>query len=304
MADFTQLTDIPVIDAHVHVFPDRLFKAVQDWLSKNAWPMYASPAAEEVVPELLGRGAAGVVLLTYAHVPDLAPALNEFLAGIVARYPNVRGLGAIHPDDEDLPGLVRRAVEEQGLSGIKLHVHVLARPMDDPKLMPAYETCVATGAWVNVHAGNAPASPAYGHDVQAVSGPGPVRRVLERYPELKLIVPHLGIANTAEFMDMLDEFPNLRLDTTMVLSGYFNIDGLGPRALAGSAAGMAAAKRFQVERERLIANSAKIMYGSDFPNIPYPAEQEVQHILKLDLGREATENILFRTASDVFGFDL
>jgi uncharacterized protein len=304
MATFTDITDIPVIDAHTHVFPNRLLKAVQAWLSKNAWPMHQSPAAHEVVPELLARGAAGVVLLTYAHVPGMAAELNRFLAEMVGQYDNVRGLGALHPDDDDLAGIVCRAMEEQGLSGIKLHVHVLARPMDDPKLLPAYEACLKTGAWLNVHAGNEPASPAYQHDVRAISGPGPVRRVLQRYPELKLIVPHLGIGDTAEFFDMLDEYPNLRLDTTMVLSGYFYIEGLGPKADAGSAGGLAAEKRFLVDRERLIANSAKIMYGSDFPNIPYPVEREVKHILQLELGRRATENILYRTASDVFGFGI
>ena len=304
MADFTELTDIPVIDAHVHVFPDRLFKAVRGWLGNHVWPIHESPTAREVVPALLKRGVAGVVLLTYAHGPGMAAELNRFLAKLVAQYPNVRGLGALHPDDDDPAGLVRRAVEEQGLSGIKLHAHVLGRPMDHPSLFPVYEACLQTGAWLNVHAGSEPAAPGYGYDVRAISGPGPARRVLQRYPELKLIVPHLGIGEPAEFFDMLEVFPNLRLDTTMALSGYFHVEGLGPGANPGSARGAGLEKRSYVDRRRLVANSAKIMYGSDFPNIPYPVEREVGHILQLELGRRATQDILYRTASAVFGFGI
>ncbi|RJX28832.1 MAG: amidohydrolase [Desulfarculus sp.] len=304
MSAFSRLTKLPVIDAHVHVFPERVHAAVMAWLDRNAWPLHRLLPAQEVVPCLLEQGLAGMALLTYAHRPGLADDLNAFLAGLVQGRGNLAGFGALHPDDKDPAGIVRWMVGELGLKGVKLHAHVLARPVDDPSLFPVYEACLETGAWLNIHAGSEPALSGYGYDVRRVSGAARVERLLGRYPRLKLIVPHLGIPETGRFLDLLERFPNLYLDTTMALSGFFHVEGLGPRADPGRASGPELGKSFFIDRQRIIAASDRIMYGSDFPGLPYPVEQEAAHILRLELGPEATANILYRTAQRALDLDL
>src|SRR5688572_25858921 len=46
----------PVIDAHVHLFPDRLFEAVWQWFDRYGWPIRYKIHTPAVVAFLLSRG--------------------------------------------------------------------------------------------------------------------------------------------------------------------------------------------------------------------------------------------------------
>ncbi len=72
----------PVIDAHVHVFPDRLFKAIWSWFERYAWPIRYQLQASEVIDFLLTRGVSHLVALQYAHKPGMARELNQWMAGL------------------------------------------------------------------------------------------------------------------------------------------------------------------------------------------------------------------------------
>lgn len=277
---FDRLTPLPVIDAHMHVFPDRLFQAIRSWFDRHAWRIRYRLPAEDLITLQQQAGIRGLVLLTYAHKTGLAHDLNRFMADLVSRHPGTVGFGTVHPDD-DRPDIILKQAFGMGLAGCKLHCHVLGRAMDEAVWEPIYETCLAENRWLLIHAGTQPAIKAYGLDVTAISGVERVKLVLERHPELKLIIPHLGFDQTDEFFDLLDDYPNLYLDTTMVLAEYFPI---------------------RVDREKLIRYSHRIMYGSDFPNIPYGLTREVGCIVDLDLGERATADILGGTANRLFGF--
>ena len=279
---FDELTAIDVIDAHVHVFPDKIFKAIRDWFDVYGWPVKYRMNADELVEHLFNLGVKGQVLLTYAHKPGIADGLNEFIAGVVKSHPGTVGFAAVHPGDPDSRAILSRAFGELGLVGCKMHVHVLGIPMDDPMFRPIYETCLDHGAWINVHAGTQPAlTSGYGMDVTKISGVERVKKVLARYPDLKLIVPHLGMDQTEDFISLLDVYPNLHLDTTMVLSRFFDV---------------------RIDEPLIADYSERIMYGSDFPNIPYDVTREVASILEMRFGEAAMENILSGTARRLFGF--
>ena len=47
------------------------------------------------------------------------------------------------------------------------------------------------------------------------TGPGPISRLLARHPRLPLIVAHMGMPEYAEFLDLADRYPEVRLDTTI-----------------------------------------------------------------------------------------
>jgi predicted TIM-barrel fold metal-dependent hydrolase len=47
-----------------------------------------------------------------------------------------------------------------------------------------------------------------------------------------------------------------------------------------------------------------VLYGSDFPNIPYTLEQGLQTILDLRLGRTLEEKLLSTNAARVLGIDI
>ena len=282
---FTGLTDIPVIDAHVHAFPLPVFKAMWAWFDQYAWDCHYKIPAEELVELLRDHGAAGQVYLVYAHRPGVAESFNEMLAALVGGSSDLRGLAAVHPQDEDPAGIVHRALDRPNIVGIKLHHHVMGLPIDDPMFEPILGACVERGALLNAHAGTEPSSDSgvngYGLDVRTVSGVERVRRVLERHPDLRLIIPHLGIGQVEEFCELLAEYPNLMLDSTMVLCDQFALD---------------------IDPEILNRHAGRIMFGTDTPNIPHEFTHELEKLLNMGLPRKKLEAILSGNAKRVFGF--
>ncbi len=275
---FKKLTMIPVIDAHVHVFPPKLYEAIRRWFETNAWSFYQQGTAEEFIQSQFDYGAAGLVLLNYAHRPGMADALNKFTAGLITRFPSTVGLAAVHPHDENPRDILARAFEK-GLCGVKLHCHVQGVAPDDPLFFPIYETVLEFGGVVVIHAGNAPALPGYETEIRAITGADRVARVLERYPDLKMVVPHLGFDETEAFYELLNRYDNLYLDTAMVLADFFPVT---------------------IDRQGLIDHADRILYGTDFPHIPYETERELKNLLEMDIGEIQIRKILFENAAKLF----
>lgn len=272
---YRAITPIPVVDAHVHVFPQKLEDALRGWFDRFAWSFHDTGSMEELIERQFDRGLAGMLFLGYAHRPGMAEELNAFLGSMVRRFPHTAALAAVHPEDENPGEIVRRAHERHGLCGVKIHCHVQQVAPEDPALFPVYEAVLAFDGVLNVHAGREPAIDAYGMDVRTITGADRVDRVLERYPRLKLIVPHLGFDESDRFYGMLDRYPGLYLDTTMMLGGFFDAP---------------------VDRAALERHADRILYGSDYPHIPYAMETEVQALLDMGLSDRASRRILHENA--------
>ncbi|NIS72428.1 MAG: amidohydrolase family protein [Proteobacteria bacterium] len=279
MALIKKLTDIPLIDTHVHVFPPKISEAIKRWFEKNAWRFNYLGTVEELIQLQFDSGVAGLILLNYAHRPGIAGELNGFIGHLIRRFPHTAGLATFHPKDEESRDILKQAFEEFGLCGLKLHCHVQRTAPDDPILFPIYEAILEFNGVLNIHAGREPAIQAYGIDVRAITGADRVERVLQRYPDLKMIIPHLGFDESDRFYTLLDRYPNLYLDTTMMMGDFFQTS---------------------VHPESLIRHADRILYGSDFPHIPYGLEREVEAILNMDLGEEVTRKIFFENATKVF----
>ncbi|WP_459941275.1 amidohydrolase family protein [Deferrisoma palaeochoriense] len=269
----------PVIDAHVHVFPDRLFAAVRSWFDAHGWPIRYRLTAADAVRFLLDRGVEHLVLLQYAHRPGIARDLNRFLAGLVRGEPRVTGLATVFPGEPGAREILEEAVD-LGLRGVKLHAHVQGIPADDAATFEVAAFCAERGVPLVAHFGREPRSPAYPTDPHRTCSAGRTRRLLEAFPGLKLVVPHLGADEFEAHAELLEAFDRLWLDTTMMLAGYF--PGLTPPPIT----------RFRADR---------ILFGSDFPNLPYAWDRELRRIRTLGLPPETRERVLHRNAREVFG---
>lgn len=269
----------PVVDAHVHLFPDRLFAAVRDWFDRYGWPIRYRPSAREGHRFLLSRGVSRVVALPYAHKPGMARALNAFVTELAREEPRLIGGATVFPGEEDAPGILREAFAS-GLRAVKIHCHVQCVAPDDPRLGEVFAACAAAGVPVVMHAGREPASAHYRCDVHALCSVERVGRVLADHPRLTLVVPHLGADEYAAFGRLLERHPNLWLDTTMVMAGYF--PGEDPSWL-------------------LRAFPSRILYGTDFPNIPYAWDRELRRIAALGLPEKDLAAILGGNALKIFG---
>lgn len=268
-----------VVDAHVHVFPDRLFEAIWGWFDVHGWPIRYKIHTPAVIDFLTRRGVDRVVALLYAHKPGIARDLNAYMAGLVAQNPNVTGFGTVFPGEPDAPAILAEAFAH-GLRGVKLHCHVQCIAADDPRMHEIYATCVEHDMPVVLHAGREPTSAGYHCDPYALCHVDRIRAVLVAFPSLRLVVPHLGYDEVAEYGALLDGHDNLYLDTTMAASGLFG------------------ANEEPIWR-LLQARPDRILYGTDFPNVPYAWDREIQR-LAARLTDDALRSILGGTARAVY----
>ncbi|GJJ69749.1 uncharacterized protein EMPS_02097 [Entomortierella parvispora] len=275
----------PIIDAHVHVFPQRLMDAVWMFFDNFYWPVrYKKTYIATRADFLIQQGVNHVVLLVYAHKNGIARDLNKFLANIVndmnTRYSQASvgssqnrrrvasGLATVMPGEPGASDILAEAFTTLGLSGIKMHSHVQAIAANHPSMDEVYETCVRFNKPCLIHAGKEPNSSAYKADAGKICDVSIVEDVLQRFPNLQLCVPHLGMNQHQEFFDLLDKYPNLYLDTTMTLAAFLQPMDVNKPLV-------------EMLRTMLIKYSDRIMYGTDWPNIPYDWCRELANLISL-----------------------
>jgi uncharacterized protein len=272
---------VRVIDAHVHLFPDRVFDAIWRWFDAHAWPVRYRLRAEEVIAFQRERGVEGIVALAYSHKPGMGRSLNVFVAELAQKHADVTGLGTVLPGEPDTRGIVAQALNDLGLRGIKIHCHVQQIAADDPRLDPVYEECANAGRPVVIHAGSEPAcAEGYACDTKALCPPEAVARALARHPQTTIVVPHLGADNYEAYEALLDEYPNLYLDTTMALGSFFG---------------------GEPDHSILSRRADRLLFGTDFPNLPYAWDRELKAVLNANLTPQARDAILFENARKLFG---
>ena len=247
----------PVTDAHVHLFEPALFEAIWRWFATHGWPIRYKLHAADVVAFLKARGVAHIVALHYAHKPGMARAMNAAMARFVREGKGfVTGLATVLPGEPDAAAIVQEGFA-QGLAGVKLHCHVQCFAADEGLADSVYDACEMNGMPLVMHAGREPKSVAYKVDTYAVCGANRTESVLRNFPKLKLCVPHLGADEFDAYERLLSKYDNLWLDTTMMLADYFPL---------------------HPEARLLRARPERIMYGTDFPNLPYAWDRELKRL--------------------------
>ena len=114
----------PVVDAHVHLFPDRVFEAIWRWFDEYGWPIrYKLHTPEQIAASCFSRGVSRVVALHYAHKPGMARSLNHFIAALPGRTRASLGLATVLPRRGGRGEILEEAFA-LGLTGVKLHCHV------------------------------------------------------------------------------------------------------------------------------------------------------------------------------------
>jgi predicted TIM-barrel fold metal-dependent hydrolase len=267
-----------VIDAHVHLFPDRVFDAIHRWFEAYGWPIRYPLHSPEVLSFLFSRGVSRVIALAYSHKPGMARTLNAYMAEVCRQEPRVTGLATVLPGEPGARAILEEAFE-MGLSGVKLHCHVQCFSPDAPQLHELYEACVAANRPMVIHAGREPASSAYKCDTHALCSVDRIERVITDHPRLRVVVPHLGADEYDGYARLLERHDNLWLDTTMAITDYFPFEN--PIRMIG-------------------IRPSRILYGTDFPNLPYAWDREVKKILGHDLTEEARAQVLGGTARALF----
>jgi len=271
-----------VVDAHVHIFPGTLFSAIWAWFDKNAWPIRYRLTTSQVFEHLLHCGVSHVIALQYAHKPGISRMLNQYMIKKCREFPgHVTGLASIYPGETGAEEALKEAFDG-GLKGVKLHAHVQCFDMNGEEMDVLYDVCQSAQKPLVMHVGREPKSKAYLCDPYQICNAEKLERVLRAYPKLRICVPHLGFDEISAYRKLIEKYDTLWLDTTMMLAEYFPLED--PIRLDG----------FRVDR---------IMYGSDFPNIPYAWDRELRWLKASGLPWESLEWVLKKSAAAFFGLD-
>jgi predicted TIM-barrel fold metal-dependent hydrolase len=204
------------------------------------------------------------------------------MTDLCARYPQVVGTATVFPGETQAVRIIEEGFS-MGLSGVKLHAHVQCFDMDSEEMQEIYDVCDAHDAPLVMHVGRAPKSSTYLYRKapDLTCRAEKLERVLRNYPRLRVCVPHLGADEFGAYRRMLNTYENLWVDITMVLADYLPVDHV-PRL------------------DELPAN--RVMYGTDFPNIPYAWDRELKRLCSLGLPEESLELILGKNALEFFHF--
>ncbi len=273
------------IDSHCHFFPPTIFKSIWNFFERpdeqgNAtqWPIKYKLETEEQVKFLLDNDVQGFTTYNYAHKAGMADYLNEWTNGFSRAHKNAIPFGCVWPEDENRYEHVRKIIDDYNFKGIKIHILVQDFYPADNRMDDVYDLIFNRGKWICFHVGTAPYRNKYvGHKH--------FTKFLEKYPEMNIIVAHMGGFEYQKFMDLLNKHENLYLDTTMI----FIPDNIFPERHS---------KR--PNEEDLITYHDRILYGSDFPNIPYDYQCSREGLLKMDLPKKVLENIFYNNAKKIF----
>lgn len=275
-----------IVDVHSHFMPHQVMDKVwgvfdrADAVYGIAWPITYRDDEQTRLATLRGFGVSAFTSLVYAHKPGMAQWLNDWCRQFALVTPDCLMTATFYPEDS-AEHYVREAIET-GARVFKVHVQVGGFDPCDDLLTPVWGLLAEAGIPAVVHCGSGPIPGTF-------TGPGPISQVLRQHPNLRVIVAHMGAPEYSEFLDLADRYPEVRLDTTMAFTDFMNRLAQFPDG----------------QRGRLLDAGLRgdVLFGSDFPNIPYSYESAVSALVRLDLGDEWLRQVLHGAGARLFGLE-
>lgn len=282
----SQLAVPGIADVHSHFMPEPVLNKVWQVFDNASakygmqWPIQYRLDEAARVELLRSWGVRAFTSLTYAHKPGMARWLNDWTLDFSRRVPECVPSATFFPE-EGVAEYVAAAVTD-GARLFKVHLQVSGFDPRDELLRPVWGMLQERQLPVVIHCASGPIPGRF-------TGPGPVRELLATFPRLSLIIAHLGAPEYADFMGLTDEHAGVRLDTTMVFTDF--MEELAP---------------FPVTlRSRLLDAGLRgdVLFGSDFPNIPYSYDHALQALVRLDLGDEWLREVVWDATARLLQLD-
>ncbi|RTL67192.1 MAG: amidohydrolase [Pseudonocardiaceae bacterium] len=245
-----------LVDTHTHFMPDRVMAKVWAHFARGEeyygrpWPIHYQRPEEERLAILRGMGVLRFAPLVYPHKADMAEWLTGWVLDFAAATPDAVPTATMFPE----PGVVDylgKAVDA-GARLVKAHVQVGGYDPRDPLLEPAWGLLAEAGIPAMVHCGHGPVSGEFtGLDVFA--------EVLAAHPRLRIVLAHAGMPDFTEALALVERYPGVVIDTTVVGTGFAEVIAPLPRDWPARLAGVA----------------DRVVLGTDFPNIPYAYHEQI-----------------------------
>ncbi|OHV03056.1 amidohydrolase family protein [Mycobacterium talmoniae] len=251
-----------LVDVHTHFMPKSVMDKVWHYFDSQGpligrpWPI--SYRTDEIarIETLRAFGVRGFTSLVYPHKPQMAAWLNQWAAEFARTTPDCLATATFYPEPD--AGSYVAAAIRGGTRVFKAHLQVGRFDPNDPLLDPVWGVIEDAGVPVVIHCGSGPVPGQH-------TGPEPIRKLLHRFPRLPLIVAHMGMPEYTEFLDICESAAQVRLDTTMAFTSFSEETMPFP----------------PTQQHRLRDLGDRILFGSDFPNIPYGYRDALTAITEL-----------------------
>lgn len=210
----------------------------------------------------------------YSVLAPIVFSSNEYVSRLCHEHPDrLIGFGCVNPLAEGAAKELERIVTDLGLRGLKLHPPLQNFYPNDERTFDVYAKCVELNLPVVFHVGTTPFGAKCRLDQ---ADPLLIDEVACAFPELRIMLTHLGTLWHNEAFMVVEKHPNVYIDTAAYL---YEIPQLMTRDLVN----------------RLGAE--KFIFGTDYPS-PFGAEQHrmrdfVDCVGGLDLDHDVIENIFF-----------
>lgn len=270
-----------IVDVHTHFMPRQVMDKVWGYFDSagplvgREWPITYRADELSRVAVLDDFGVRAYTSLVYPHKPDMAEWLNGWATDFALTHPDCLHTATFFPE-ASAPEYVARAIET-GAHVFKCHVQVGDFSVADPLLDGVWAQLADAQVPTIIHCGSGPAPGRY-------TGPEPIRALLQRFPTLPLIIAHMGLPEYTDFLDLAEQHDNVTLDTTMAFTGFTETDWPFPAD--------------QLPRLRDLGD--KVLFGSDFPNIPYTYTHALESLVRLNLGDDWLRAVLHDNAAQMF----
>jgi hypothetical protein len=225
---------------------------------------------ENLLAQMEEAGIEQAVL--FAVDAPILTASNTFVADICKEHKNkFMGFASVNPLRNNASDILAEAIEKLGLKGLKLHPPLQNFYPNDKKVWPVYQLASDLGIPVVFHVGTTP----FGSLVKLnQADPLLIDDIANDFPELKIVLTHLGTLWHNESFMIVEKHPNVYIDT----AAY-------PYEIA----------EILTEKTIMRIGEEKIIFGTDFP-MPYEGKMHrlkdfVDCIMNLKISNELKEMI-------------
>lgn len=174
-----------IIDFHTHAFPDFLAPRALEALSEGSG---VAPETDGTATGLLTHmdqcGVNAAVVLSIATTPKQVEPILSW--SMTIQSDRLIPFASIHPETADINSLVGR-LTKAGIKGIKLHPLYQNFGVNERRMYPIYDAIAEAGLVLLLHAGY---DIAYAEEDNAA--PPRIARVLADFPNLKMVLAHMG----------------------------------------------------------------------------------------------------------------
>jgi uncharacterized protein len=257
---FTEALGLPgLTDLHLHFLPDAMQQKVWAFFDRaiveygTEWPIHYRLPVDGRLQVLRDLGVQHFAPLVYPHKPDMAAWLNDWVRDFAENTPEALPTATFfaEPGADDY---LAKALD-QGVRCVKSHVQVGGYDPRDPLLDSVWGLLAEAGVPVVIHCGHGPIPGKHtGLDV--------FEDVLRSHPRLVVVLAHAGMPEFTLAFDLVERYPGVHLDTTMVGVPFNGVDELLPADWGA----------------RLADIADRVALGTDFPSIPYDYATQLRAI--------------------------